>query len=123
VKVARPEPIGVTPADHFHFHRPYKTHRFYHPLCRFACMSDRETIEIDDKTDRWRYVCPRGHRTWEPTNNHFWCQQCARVAGVEPAFDQLQDRRDGRLLDRDEVRLLTPVGPYDRDLDYREWPA
>jgi len=105
---------GTAPrTDHFHFHRPYKTDRFYTPLRRFRRMSEKETVQIDDRMDRWRYVCPRGHRTWEPTNYHFWCQRCASIEGVDPAFDQLHDRRDGRLLDRDEVRLLTPAGPYD----------
>jgi hypothetical protein len=81
-------------------------------------MSDeKETVEIENRMDRWRFVCPRGHRSWEPTNHHFWCAKCARRDGVDGVFHELRDRRDGGLLKRDQVRLLTPAGPYDRDLD------
>lgn len=80
-------------------------------------MSDKQPVKIEDKVDRWRFTCPRGHRDWEPTNHHFWCAMCARAEGVDGVFDQLRDQRDGGLLGRDEVRLLTPVGPYDAELD------
>ncbi|ADQ68468.1 hypothetical protein C499_08592 [Halogeometricum borinquense DSM 11551] len=72
------------------------------------------TIELEDDVDRWRYVCPRGHRDWEPTNNHFWCAACARTYhdDIDPEFQELRDRRDGEPLSRDEVRLMTPAGPY-----------
>jgi len=39
---------------------------------------------------------------------------------VDGVFNQLRDRRDGGLLERNQVRLLTPVGPYDGDLDRGE---
>lgn len=79
----------------------------------------RETVAIEDELDRWRFTCPRGHRSWEPTNHHFWCASCARVNGVDGVFHELLDRRDGRLLAREDVRLLTEAGPYDADLDRR----
>jgi hypothetical protein len=78
-----------------------------------------EPVKIQDRQDRWRFTCPRGHRTWEPTNHHFWCARCARAQDVDGVFHELRDRRDGRLLAREEVRLLTPAGPYDADLDGR----
>ncbi|ELZ30584.1 hypothetical protein C475_00540 [Halosimplex carlsbadense 2-9-1] len=83
----------------------------------------KKTVRIEDRHDRWRFTCPRNHRSWEPTNHHFWCSKCARVEGVDGVFDELRDKRSGDLLQRDEVLLLTPAGPYDRDLDRREGPA
>jgi len=80
-------------------------------------MSDTQTVDIEDRADRWRFVCPRGHRSWEPTNHHFWCAKCARRRGVDGVFHQLVDRKTGREFERDEIELLTPAGPYDRDLD------
>ena len=77
----------------------------------------RETVRIEDRMDRWRYVCPRGHRSWEPTNHHYWCQKCARYDGVDGVFYELRDKKTGAEIPRERVRLVTPVGPYDRDLD------
>lgn len=75
------------------------------------------TINLDDRTDRWRYRCPHGHNSWEPTNNHFWCQQCARAVDhddeVDPSFHYLYDQRTDEKLERDDLRLLTDAGAYD----------
>lgn len=72
------------------------------------------TIDLDDEADRWRYVCPRGHRDWEPTNFHFWCSACARSMNRthDPEFSELTDKKTGRSLARDEVRLKTEAGDY-----------
>ncbi|SDM14340.1 hypothetical protein SAMN04487949_1019 [Halogranum gelatinilyticum] len=80
----------------------------------------KEVVRIQDRRDRWRFVCPRGHRSWEPTNHHFWCQQCASTFDVEATFDELRDQKTGRSVGRRQVRLVTPVGPYDADLDEEE---
>jgi hypothetical protein len=74
----------------------------------------RTQIELEDKADRWRYVCPAGHRSWEPTNEHFFCVVCARrpETDTNPSFRQLRDQKTGNLLDRDDVELLTDAGPY-----------
>ncbi len=70
--------------------------------------STKREIRLADRTDRWRYVCPRGHRSWEPTNAHFWCQQCARTWGdVDPEFDALHDRKTGERIARSELTLST----------------
>jgi hypothetical protein len=79
----------------------------------------RTVVRIEDGTARWRFTCPRGHRSWEPTNHHFWCPQCTQVDGVDGVCHELRDRKSGECYERDEVRLLTPLGPYDRDLDGR----
>lgn len=72
-----------------------------------------KVVRLSDELDRWRYRCPRGHVGWEPTNNHFWCAQCARQHDdVDPEFDVLHDEKTGTEYARDEVRLLTPAGPY-----------
>lgn len=77
----------------------------------------KTTIHTDDETDRWRWVCPRGHRSWEPTNNHFWCAECARTWAhnddLDPEFDELRNKRTGEAKRRDEIRLVTPAGPYE----------
>jgi len=81
-------------------------------------MSDRVTVNIEDRVDRWRFTCPNGHRSWEPTNHHFWCAKCARDAvETDGVFHALRDKRDGREIAREDVRLVDRVGPYDRDLD------
>jgi len=36
---------------------------------------------------------------------------------VDGVFDGSRDVRDGGLLERDQIRLLTPFGPYDQDFD------
>lgn len=106
--------------DHFHFHSSDVDSPFSHAPSRSEGNmggKQKQLVRIEDETDRWRFTCPRGHRDWEPTNHHFWCAACARVEDVDGVFQELRDARDGGLLGRDEVRLLTPVGPYDRDLD------
>lgn len=72
------------------------------------------TIHLENDTDRWRYTCPRGHRNWEPTNRHFWCQSCARAHDdPDPTFYELTDATTGEQLHRDELELVTPAGPID----------
>lgn len=63
-------------------------------------------IDTDDWVDRSRYVCPRGHRSWEPTNHHFWCARCASSYDVDPEFDELHDKRTDETIPREEVTLL-----------------
>ena len=86
-------------------------------------MVPKEVVRIEDRQDRWRFVCPHGHRSWEPTNHHFWCQYCARSDEADGVFHELLDKKTGAKLERDRVRLVTPIGPYDRDLDEEEGSA
>ncbi len=101
----------------FHFHCPYKGSGFYMADRRRDVMAPKELVRIENEVDRWRYVCPLGHRTWEPTNHHFWCQLCARRDDVDGAFHELRDKKTDALLVRHQVQLVTPTGPYDDDLD------
>ena len=103
--------------DQFHFHSAYKDFVFYIPARRRDVMPSKELVRIENELDRWRYVCPLGHRTWEPTNHHFWCQHCARRNDVDGAFYKLRDKKTDALLVRHQVKLVTETGPYDDDLD------
>jgi len=111
---------GTVPRTvHFHFHRPRLDSHFYTPGRQRQTQMSQVTIEIENRHDRWRFVCPRGHRSWEPTNHHFWCAKCARAEGVDGVFHELRDQKSGHLIERQEVRLLDEVGPFDQDLDRR----
>ncbi len=82
-----------------------------------SLRDDKQVVRIENRTDRWRFTCPNGHRSWEPTNHHFWCSACASHPEVDGVFHELLDKKTETLIERDDVLLLTPVGPYDRDLD------
>lgn len=74
---------------------------------------EKTVIDLDETVQRLRYTCPRGHRSWEPTNCHFYCKQCASAHDdVDPAFDVLNDAKTGAELERDEVELTTEMGSY-----------
>ncbi|RYJ13399.1 hypothetical protein ELS19_05080 [Halogeometricum borinquense] len=83
-------------------------------------MAKKRVVRIEDRADRWRYTCPQYHRTWEPTNHHFWCERCSKIDEVDAVFYELHDRKTGERLKRDEVQLLDRTGPYDHDLDAEE---
>jgi hypothetical protein len=68
-------------------------------------MSRTHHVTLTDRTDRWRYTCPRGHRSWEPTNSHFWCRQCAHTHDTDPTFHRLRDRKTDQLIERSQIRL------------------
>ncbi|AXR78499.1 hypothetical protein [Natrarchaeobaculum sulfurireducens] len=76
--------------------------------------ASKEEIRLADRTDRWRFVCPVGHRSWEPTNNHFWCQKCASNYSddVDPEFSVLLDKKTGERIERDDL-VLRPGGSLD----------
>ncbi|WP_227357630.1 hypothetical protein [Haladaptatus salinisoli] len=61
--------------------------------------------DIDTPTAKWRYTCPNGHTSWEPTNSHFWCHQCSRLPDAEAEFWKLRDRKTGERLAREKVVL------------------
>lgn len=67
----------------------------------------RLTIDTEDARQRWRYRCPKGHTTWEPTNRHWWCRECSRShdPDAEPEFEELVDKKTGEVFQRDEVRV------------------
>lgn len=72
----------------------------------------RTVIDLDDEHDRRKWRCPRGHMSWEPTNNHFWCKACSDGWDVDPEFAELVNDATGEMLERDEVELITEMGHY-----------
>lgn len=56
----------------------------------------RVEIDTDDPSQTWRYRCPNGHSTVQPTNGGLWCRSCARHPDVEdPHWHELIDRKTG----------------------------
>lgn len=98
---------------HFRFHYRDVDSAFYQTLHQSPLRSRRFTVRLHDESDRWRGVCPRGHRLWEPTNHHFWCQKCARLDGADGVFYELRNRTNGDLVKRDELRLETRAGQFE----------
>lgn len=70
---------------------------------------DVVVIDLGDDADRWRYTCPRGHRNWDRTNNHVWCQTCRRQyeagEGCDPEHYELLDQKTGELVPWRRVRV------------------
>lgn len=74
-----------------------------------ATTGERSLIEIDttDPGVKWRYTCPREHRTFEPTNGGIWCRACEMDDGIDRAhYHTIRDQREGELIDFDRVRLV-----------------
>lgn len=72
----------------------------------FICAEHMsETIQLGVDTERWRWVCPRGHRSWEATNRHFWCARCARNYESDGVFEELRNTATGESFERDEIQL------------------
>lgn len=69
-------------------------------------------IDLEDKWERMKWTCPRGHRTWEPTNHHLWCQACSNAWDVDPSFDELHNAQTGETYHRNEVVLQDSAGTY-----------
>jgi len=104
--------------DQFHFHYSDKASALYNGRLQFRLdMSEKPTLEIEDRSDRWRFTCPRGHRSWEPTNHHFWCASCARADDVDGEFHKLRDQKTGRVYPREGICLQAEGGPFDPELD------
>jgi hypothetical protein len=72
-------------------------------------------LEIDSDEDNWRLVCPNGHTSVAPTNNHFWCRSCANHwdPEVDPEYDVVIDGETGEKYSRDDLELdFTAPGVY-----------
>jgi hypothetical protein len=58
---------------------------------------DRVVIDPTDDIDQMRYRCPNGHANFTPTNNHVWCQTCARQSrhddDVEAEHYEILDKK------------------------------
>lgn len=69
---------------------------------------ERVVIQRDDDLDRMRWLCPNGHTRWEPTNNHLYCNSCAKFAdpGDGPEYWELLDKKSGELVPWAAVELV-----------------
>lgn len=68
-----------------------------------------EPIAIDrSKTSvRWRWGCPAGHTTVEPTNGGVWCRSCSRDPSVDdPHHHELLDKRTGETVAWERVEFV-----------------
>lgn len=71
-----------------------------------------EPIVIDRSkdADRWRYVCPNGHTSWDLTNSHLWCVTCAQAAEhddeINPEHYELLDKSENKLIPWESVELV-----------------
>lgn len=61
---------------------------------------EKRVVRLWVETDRWRYQCPRGHRSWVPYETSFYCQQCVT------AFSELVDTATGEDVERSEFHFL-----------------
>lgn len=66
-------------------------------------------IDRTDDHDRYRYVCPNGHTTWDRTNNHIWCPSCADHAhhdnDIDPEHYELLDKRTNETIPWEAVTI------------------
>lgn len=80
-----------------------------------SSVEDARRVRIDrsETLDRWRYVCPNGHRGWSPTNRHIWCRDCRRAseqgADVDPEHWHVIDKRTGEEIHWSRVELVEPA--------------
>jgi len=77
-----------------------------------------EKIMLNDKADRWKWVCPNGHRSWEPTNHHFYCASCARAIeeNIDSDFYEIENLATGEKRTRDQISLVEQIGS--REIEY-----
>jgi len=65
------------------------------------------TLTIETQADAYRLRCPRGHQV-SPTNEHWYCRQCAQAwhdEDVEPELEAAVDAKTGERLRREDVEL------------------
>lgn len=64
--------------------------------------ADAMRVEIDRENERYRWACPNGHTSWDRTNSHVWCSECARQsengADVEPEHWEIVDKKTGETI-------------------------
>ncbi|MGZ0745752.1 hypothetical protein [Haloparvum sp. AD34] len=69
---------------------------------------DEPVLELDTSVERWRLVCPAGHRgsKLKQRFDHWHCRQC-KQRGIDPAYSYVKDQQTGRYLAPDEVEITT----------------
>ena len=75
-----------------------------------SSVEDRHpTVEIDmsSSTTRWRYGCPHGHTTIEPTNGGIWCRGCSQAVDIDdPHHHEVIDKQSGEEIPWVAVELI-----------------
>lgn len=76
-----------------------------------SAAADRaERVVVDRDRWPWRWVCPNGHRNWDKTNNHIWCQTCRRQyetgEDVDAEHAEIVDRQTGETIPWSAVDLV-----------------
>lgn len=71
----------------------------------------QDLVRIDRSgAGRWRYRCPRGHTTWDRTNNHVWCRSCRRQSeageDVDPEWYEIVDARTGKTIPWSAIEVV-----------------
>ena len=81
-----------------------------------------DPIVITSDAEKWRLVCradelhgaDEAHTNWFPIDGKFRCWSCAQARQahpeIDPEYDQLRDRRTGRLVSRDDIVLAIERG-------------
>lgn len=71
-------------------------------------QNDANEIVIDtsDESIKWRYTCPHGHLTYEPTNGGIWCRACDHDDEIDEAHHHaIKDKSKDKLIDFDRIIL------------------
>lgn len=67
------------------------------------------TVEIDlsRSSIRWRWGCPNGHTTIEPTNGGIWCRSCSQAVDIDdPHHHEVVDKQTGEKVPWVAVELV-----------------
>lgn len=66
-------------------------------------------IDTSDDLDVWRFRCPNGHTSWEPTNGGIYCHSCSQVLShtpdENPQHHTILDQRTGQEIPWSRVTL------------------
>jgi len=74
-----------------------------------AVTNESVVIDRSEEPDRYRFVCPNGHTSWDRTNNHIWCPSCRRQAehgaDMDPEHYEVFDKKTGQAIPWQNVKL------------------
>jgi hypothetical protein len=63
-----------------------------------SARADARRVVVDRDAEPYRWRCPNGHTSWERTNSHGWCPQCAHQSenngDVHPEHWEIYDARN-----------------------------
>jgi hypothetical protein len=62
-------------------------------------------INRSEELDRWRFTCPNGHHSYDPSAELIYCHACERI-GRSSTHDTLTDRKTGETLTVRDIDIL-----------------